>query len=100
MSDQPKPDYWGNPEAAFKAGLAQGRAETAAMLEKQHIFYLHVVEREIGFRTGPTGMWLDSPKALLAAIALNILHEVPTDYAAALEEQLKEARAEALNEVV
>jgi hypothetical protein len=77
MSDQPKPDYWGNPEAAFKAGLEQGRAESAAMLEKA------AQECNRATITFPSGMKLLPTRDEVAA---SIRALIPTDYAAALEE--------------
>jgi len=45
-------------------------------MEAEQIRCLSVVEAQITSSTGPTGGWLDSPKALLVAIALHLLHDV------------------------
>ena len=101
MSDQPKPDYWGNPEAAFKAGLEQGQAETAAMLEKaaKHAAVFHQGEWYVacvcGWKSDECNEYSFYPK-----FKEHMLSLIPTDYAAALAERLNEARAEARRDAV
>lgn len=51
----------------------------ANAVEAEHIRCLRVVEQQITSSTGPTGGWLDSPKAVLASIALYMLNKVNHD---------------------